>query len=52
MPRYFDPVTNLPCPAHVVVDRLQNGTVPRPTKANRLLAKLQGAFASYAHLWR
>jgi len=51
-PRYHDPVTNLPCPVDVVIDRLISGTVPRPSRANRLLAKLQGAFASYAHLWR
>ncbi|MEN8840746.1 MAG: capsular polysaccharide biosynthesis protein [Octadecabacter sp.] len=51
-PRYFDPVSKLPCPVEVVVDRLQSGTIPRPTRRNRLLAKLQGAFASYAHLWR
>jgi len=51
-PRYFDPVSHLPCPVEVVVERLESGTVPRPTRRNRLLAKLQGAFASYAHLWR
>ena len=51
-PRYFDPVTNLPCPVDVVIDRLVSGTIPTPSRANRLLAKLQGAFASYAHLWR
>jgi capsular polysaccharide export protein len=51
-PRYFDPVSTLPCPVEVVVERLESGAVPRPTRANRLLAKLQGAFASYAHLWR
>lgn len=51
-PRYFDPLSGLPCPVEVVVERLEKGTVPRPTRANRLLAKLQGAFASYAHLWR
>ncbi|SMX37376.1 capsular polysaccharide biosynthesis protein [Octadecabacter ascidiaceicola] len=51
-PRYFDPVSNLPCPVEVVVERLETGTVPHPTRSNRLLAKLQGAFASYAHLWR
>ncbi|MEL6641103.1 MAG: capsular polysaccharide biosynthesis protein [Pseudomonadota bacterium] len=51
-PRYFDPVTGLACPVEVVVDRLQNGEIPTPSKGNRLLAKLQGAFASYAHLWR
>lgn len=51
-PRYFDPVAGLPCPVEVVVERLETGTVPRPSRANRLLAKAQGAFASYAHLWR
>lgn len=51
-PRYFDPVSRLPCPVEVVADRLAAGSVPRPTRANRLLAKLQGALASYAHLWR
>lgn len=51
-PRYFDPVTGLACPVEVAIDRLQNGDIPAPTKRNRLLAKLQGAFASYAHLWR
>lgn len=51
-PRYFDPLTGLPCPVDVVLDRLETGTVPRPSRANRLLAKAQGLFASYAHLWR
>ncbi len=51
-PRYFDPVLRLPCPAEVVADRLIAGTVPRPGLPNRLLAKAQGALASYAWLWR
>jgi len=51
-PRYFDPKTRLACPVEVVVDRLRDGEIPRPTRLNRLTAKLQGAFASYAHLWR
>ncbi|MDJ0821401.1 MAG: capsular polysaccharide biosynthesis protein [Paracoccaceae bacterium] len=51
-PRYFDPVTNLPCPVEVVVDRLATGQVPKPGPINRTLAKLQGLFASQAHLWR
>jgi len=51
-PRYFDPVSGLPAPVDVVLDRLEHGTVPRPSRANRILAKLQGVFASYAHLWR
>ncbi len=51
-PRYFDPVTSLPCPAEVVVERLQSGDVPSPGRGNRILSKLQGWFASFAPLWR
>ncbi|WP_233192681.1 capsular polysaccharide biosynthesis protein [Acidimangrovimonas sediminis] len=51
-PRYFDPVSGLPCPPEVVADRLAHGPLPRPGPANRLLAKAQGMMASRAHLWR
>ncbi len=51
-PRYHDPVTGLPCSVEVAVDRLSDGDVPHPGLANRTLSKLQGLFASYAHLWR
>lgn len=51
-PRYFDPKTKQPCPVEVVVDRLATGDIPRPSRLNRSVAKLQGLFASYAHLWR
>ena len=51
-PRYFDPKTGLPCPAEVVTERLATGDVPHPGALNRLVAKVQGVFASYAHLWR
>lgn len=51
-PRYLDPVTGQPCPAEVAAERLAEGRIPHPGAANRLLAKLQGAFATYAHLWR
>ncbi len=51
-PRYRDPLTGLPCPVEVIVDRLTKGEVPRPALANRSLSKLQGMFATYAHLWR
>ena len=51
-PRYFDPVTGMACPVEVIVDRLENNDVPAPGRMNRSLAKLQGIFASYAHLWR
>jgi len=51
-PRYFDPITRRPCPVEVIVDRLILDEIPRPGAFNRSMAKLQGAFASYAHLWR
>lgn len=51
-PRYLDPVTGLPCSVEVAVSRLSTGDIPHPGAANRSLAKLQGLFASYAHLWR
>ncbi|MEO8242103.1 MAG: capsular polysaccharide biosynthesis protein [bacterium] len=51
-PRYYDPIAKRPCPAEVAVDRLASGTLPRPGLPLRLLAKLQGAFASRARLWR
>ncbi|MEM8592801.1 MAG: capsular polysaccharide biosynthesis protein, partial [Pseudomonadota bacterium] len=51
-PRYYDPVTNQACPPEIVIDRLRDGKLPRPGLGLRLLAKAQGAFASYAHLWR
>ncbi|PID37244.1 MAG: beta-3-deoxy-D-manno-oct-2-ulosonic acid transferase [Rhodobacterales bacterium] len=51
-PRYHDPVTNSACPPEVVVDRLAAGHQAPTGPAIRLLAKLQGVFASYAWLWR
>lgn len=51
-PRYFDPATGQPCPVEVVVERLASGQIPSPGPANRLLAKAQGALASFAPLWR
>ena len=51
-PRYRDPVTGLPCPVEVIVDRIENNDLPKHGIFNRSLAKLQGLFASYAFLWR
>jgi capsular polysaccharide export protein len=51
-PRYRDPVTGLPCPPEVAVERLAGGGIPGPGPLNRSLSKLQGAFASFAPLWR
>lgn len=51
-PRYLDPVSGLPCPPEVIIERLSD---PRPTRSGaglRWLGKLQGQFASLAWLWR
>jgi capsular polysaccharide export protein len=50
-PRYHDPLSGLPCPPEVALQRLIHGPLPQPP-ALRLLAKLQGMLASFAHLWR
>ncbi|MGB5864124.1 MAG: capsular polysaccharide biosynthesis protein [Sulfitobacter sp.] len=51
-PRYVDPKTGLPCPVEVAVARLASGEMPKAGRNNRMLSKLQGIFASYAHIWR
>jgi capsular polysaccharide export protein len=51
-PRYFDPVTGLPCSAEIVMERLATDTARHPSPANRTLSKLQGLFASRSTLWR
>jgi capsular polysaccharide export protein len=51
-PRYFDPVTKTPCPPEVALMRLISGAHSKGGLALRILAKIQGRFASYAHLWR
>ncbi|TNJ41797.1 capsular polysaccharide biosynthesis protein [Phaeobacter sp. B1627] len=51
-PRYFDPISGLPCPPEVAVDRLINGDLPQPGQLNRSLSKLQGLLASSVRLWR
>ncbi|MBC9245954.1 capsular polysaccharide biosynthesis protein [Paracoccus sp. 11-3] len=50
-PRYRDPVTGLPCPAEIAVQRLTEGAT-RQGPDLRILAKIQGALASYSWLWR
>ena len=51
-PRYLDPVSRLPCPPEVIVERLAQGPAARRGLANRVLAKAQGALAAHAGLWR
>ncbi|WP_233544913.1 capsular polysaccharide biosynthesis protein [Pseudooceanicola sediminis] len=51
-PRYRDPVSELPCPVEVVVDRLAEGRALPRGPALRLLARAQGLAASHARIWR
>ena len=51
-PRYRDPVTGLPCPPEVAIDRLASGQTGRAPIRLRALARLQGWLAGYAWLWR
>ncbi|MEZ5778152.1 MAG: capsular polysaccharide biosynthesis protein [Paracoccaceae bacterium] len=51
-PRYLDPVSGLPCPVEVIVERLARRDLPLPGRANRLLSRLQGLMASQSWLWR
>ncbi len=51
-PRYFDPVSRLPCPPEVALDRLMSGHLPRDSVALRLLSKMQGRLVSKCHWWR
>lgn len=51
-PRYLDPLTKTPCPPELIVERLASGRVLRRSVGLRVLAKLQGALAGFAWLWR
>jgi len=51
-PRYHDPVSRRPCPPEVVLHRLATGSDAPNRLALRLLAKLQGRFATHARFWR
>jgi len=51
-PRYYDPITKTACPVEVIVDRIANDEIVKPGAFNRSLSKIQGVFASYAHIWR
>jgi capsular polysaccharide export protein len=51
-PRYVDPVTGLPCPVEVALDRLVSGEGAAPGPRLRGLSKLQGWFAGQSWIWR
>ncbi len=50
-PRYLDPVSRLPCPPEVALERLIKDEVPR-SPGLRALAKLQGVLASQSWIWQ
>ncbi|MBA4489287.1 capsular polysaccharide biosynthesis protein [Paracoccus sp. S1E-3] len=50
-PRYVDPISGLPCPPELALERLAASAV-RQGRALRLLAKAQGALAGHAWIWR
>ncbi|MTH33241.1 capsular polysaccharide biosynthesis protein [Paracoccus limosus] len=51
-PRYFDPVSGLPCPPEVVLERLADPELGLAGPGLRILAKAQGLFSGHAWLWR
>jgi capsular polysaccharide export protein len=53
-PRYYDPQTRRPCPPEIALLRLMEVADHNHSGSAllRLLSKLQGRFASYAHWWR
>jgi capsular polysaccharide export protein len=51
-PRYIDPKSRSACPPETAVALLASGDIPKAGPALRLLAKVQGAAATHAHLWR
>lgn len=51
-PRYRDPVSGLPCPAEVALDRLSDPRLASGGPGLRWLAKVQGALAGHAWIWR
>ena len=51
-PRYRDPVTGLPCPPEVALDRLADPDLTAGPPMLRLLAKAQGALAGHSWIWR
>ena len=50
-PLYLDPKSGRPCAPELLIERLKNNE-SKPRWRLKALAKIQGRFASYAHLWR
>lgn len=51
-PRYHDPVSGLPCPVEIAVQRLMEPQTTAESPFLRVLAKAQGLFAGQSWIWR
>lgn len=51
-PRYLDPVSKLPCPPEIAIQRLSTASIPQNWPFLRILSKAQGALISQSWLWR
>ncbi|WP_112875018.1 capsular polysaccharide biosynthesis protein [Paracoccus endophyticus] len=51
-PRYVDPVSRLPCPVELALDRLADPALRSASPPLRWLAKAQGALAGHSWIWR
>ncbi|MFV0292588.1 MAG: capsular polysaccharide biosynthesis protein [Paracoccus sp. (in: a-proteobacteria)] len=51
-PRYFDPVSGLPCSPEIALDRLIDPVLSHQSHGLRWLAKVQGALAGHSWIWR
>lgn len=51
-PRYIDPVSGLPCPPEIAVERLTDPALQTQKPPLRWLAKMQGALAGHSWIWR
>lgn len=51
-PRYRDPVTGLPCPVEVALERLADPSLVPRGAGLRILSKAQGALSGHSWIWR
>lgn len=51
-PRYFDPVSGLPCPPEAALERLSDPALQSGGPALRIIAKAQGVLSSQSWIWR
>ncbi|PHQ71703.1 MAG: beta-3-deoxy-D-manno-oct-2-ulosonic acid transferase, partial [Paracoccus sp.] len=51
-PRYRDPVTGLPCPVEVALERLADPSLVPRGAGLRIPSKAQGALSGHSWIWR